>query len=41
MTGYNLLFWLLVVGVVALLVVIGTSLEGMRLTTTGGPGRIL
>lgn len=40
MVGYNVLFWLLVVAVAALLL-IATSFEGMHLTTTGGPGRIL
>ena len=41
MVGYNLLFWLLVVAIAALLVLIATSFEGMHLDTTGGPGRIL
>ena len=41
MVGYNVLFWLLVVAVAALLVLVATSFEGMHLTTTGGPGRIL
>jgi hypothetical protein len=36
-----LLFWLLVVAIAALLVLIGTSFEGMHLDSTGGPGRIL
>ena len=39
--GYNLLFWLLVVAIAALLVLIATSFEGMHLDITGGPGRIL
>jgi hypothetical protein len=39
--GYNVLYWLLVVAVVALLVPIATSFEGMHLIATGGPGRIL
>jgi hypothetical protein len=41
MAGYNVLFWLLVVAVAALLVLIATSFEGMHLNATGGPGRIL
>jgi hypothetical protein len=41
MLGHNLLFWLMVVFIVALLGFIFTSLEGMHLTTTGGPGRVL
>jgi hypothetical protein len=41
MVGYNLLFWLLMVAIVALLVLVATSFEGMQLDATGGPGRIL
>jgi hypothetical protein len=41
MVGYNLLFWLLMVAIVALLVLVATSFEGMHLDATGGPGRIL
>ncbi len=41
MAGYNLLFWLLALAVIALLVLVATSFEGMQLNTTGGPGRIL
>jgi hypothetical protein len=41
MVGYNLLFWLLMVAIVALLMLVATSFEGMHLEATGGPGRIL
>jgi hypothetical protein len=41
MAGHNLLFWLIVVGVAALLVMLFTSLEGMHLTATGGPGSVI
>ena len=41
MVGYNLMFWLLMVAIVALLMLVATSFEGMHLETTGGPGRIL
>ena len=41
MVGYNFLFWLLMVAIVALLMLVATSFEGMHLETTGGPGRIL
>ena len=41
MAVYNVLFWLLAVAIAALLVLIATSFEGMNLSTTGGPGRIL
>jgi hypothetical protein len=37
----NFLFWLLLVVVLAMLVLILTSFEGLHLTTTGGPGRVL
>ena len=35
------MFWLLVVAIVALLLLVAISFEGMHLETTGGPGRIL
>ena len=41
MTGHNLLFWLIVVGVAALLVTIFTLLEGTHLTATGGSGSVI